>query len=74
MGTANDTFVIVFLGILGFVLNLWIMYGIIRSANDTTNRDRIQIQNQKLLALLAAKMGCDIEEIKKVIGDNYKIT
>lgn len=56
-------------GIAAIGLLIWgfaLMY-IIRAANDTTKRDKIQLQNQHLLALIAEKLGVEIQEIKNVV-------
>lgn len=56
---------------LAFGILIWIaiLYFIIRSANETTKRDKIQKQNQKLLALIAEKLGVEVSKIKEVIKD-----
>ena len=51
------------IGLLQALLLLWI----IRSANETKRRDDIQLQNQKLLALLAEQMGVDVNKINEVV-------
>jgi len=53
-----------------FCLMIWgaILYMIIRLANDTTKRDVIQMQNQKLLALIAKQLGVEGTEIEKILN------
>lgn len=53
-----------------FCLMIWgaILYMIIRSANDTTKRDVIQMQNQKLLALIAKQLGVEGTEMEKILN------
>ena len=60
---------VLFIGLIVLLIYLVILYVIIRSANDTSKRDKIQKQNQKLLALIAEKLGVDVERIKKVLNE-----
>lgn len=54
--------------IIGLIIWAGILYSIVRGANDTTKRDKIQLQNQKLLALIAEKLGVEVDKIKNVIN------
>ena len=63
----DDSSLYFLLGIAGFVIYLVIIYSIIRSANDTTGRDKIQKQNQKILALIAEKLGVDVQKLNEIL-------
>lgn len=63
----DDSALYFLLGIAGFVIYLVIIYSIIRSANDTTGRDKIQKQNQKILALIAEKLGVDVQKLNEIL-------
>lgn len=56
-----------FLTIIAMIVWCCIIYFLIRAANDTAKRDKIQLQNQKLLALIAEKNGVDSERIVSVL-------
>ena len=50
------------------ILGTLITIGIICAATMPKRRDRIQIQQKHLLALIAVKLGVDQNEINKVMG------
>ena len=58
----------VFIVIIALLLWALILIWVISSANETKRRDKIQLQNQRLLALMAEKLGVDITQINSAIG------
>ena len=56
------------------ILLIWsiILIGIICAGVMPRRRDDIQLQNQKLLALIAESSGVDIERIRNVLGYDPK--
>lgn len=59
---------ILLFSLFGVVLGSLILWGIISSATKSTQRNKILLQNQKLLALIAEKLGCDVAMIKDVMA------
>ena len=57
-----------FIVIIALLLWALILIWVISSANETKRRDKIKLQNQKLLALIAEKLGIDITQINSAIG------
>lgn len=55
-----------FIGIIALLIWALILSWIIASANETKRRDKIQLQNQQLLALIAEKLGGDINQINSI--------
>ena len=62
----DDTTLII-ASILGLTFYLALIYFVIRGANETTQRDKIQLQNQKILALIAEKNGVEVEKLNKIL-------
>ena len=63
----DDSWGYILFGLVGLVIYLVILYSVIRSANDTTQRDKIQLQNQKILALIAEKIGVDVAKLNNIL-------
>jgi|GEM_PF-4067721 len=55
-----------FIGIIALLIWVLILSWIIAAANETKRRDKIQLQNQELLALMAEKHGVDVNQIKSI--------
>lgn len=53
--------------LIGLLVWVFILLHIISAANETKRRDQIQLQNQKLLALMAKAMGVDAEKIEECL-------
>ena len=54
-------------GLIGLLIWVFILLHKISAANETKRRDQIQLQNQKLLALMAKAMGVNADEIEEHI-------
>lgn len=54
-------------GLIGLPIWVFILMHIISAGNETKRRDHIQLQNQKLLALMAKAMGVDDDKIEECI-------
>ena len=61
----------VFVVIIAVLLWALILIWVISSANEAKRRDKIQLQYQKLLALMAEKPAVDIIQINAAIGAIY---
>ena len=61
----------VFIVIIAVLLWALILIWVISSANEAKRRDKIQLQYQKLLALMAEKPAVDIIQINAAIGAIY---
>lgn len=62
------------LSVWGLGLLVWtlLLIGIISAGSMPKRRDRIQLQNQKLLALIAGKLGVEAREITDITSQgNY---
>lgn len=53
---------------LAFIIGSLVTIGVICAAVMPKRRDRIQLQQKHLLALMAGKLGVEKEEIDKVMG------
>jgi len=53
--------------LVGLIIGSLVLWGIISSATKSEQRNKILLQNQKLLALLAEKLGCDVSTINDVM-------
>lgn len=52
---------------IGLLCWAFILVYIIRTANSTVKRDNIQRQNRDLLALMAEKLGVDVDRINTIL-------
>ncbi len=53
--------------LVGLIIGSLVLWGIISSATKSEQRNKILLQNQKLLALIAEKLGCDVSTINDVM-------
>ena len=60
----NTSILFSFFGLIIFCLIMWAVIG---SATKSSERNKILLQNQKLLALIAEKLGCDVSMINDVM-------
>lgn len=54
---------------IGFLINLWIVYEIIKSATKSTRQTKLLEAQLKLLRRMAIQAGVDPSEIKKDLED-----
>ena len=64
---------VIYMALIGLFIWIGILYLVIREANSTTKRDKIQLQNQKLLALIAEKLGVEKERILPILDPETKV-
>lgn len=64
---SDDSLLIFFIAIAGLAFWAYILFEIIKAANKTTKRDKIQLQNQKILALMAEKLGVSSDLLRTII-------
>lgn len=60
-----DNTTLIFVSILAFCVNLWIMHAIIKSATKSTRNILLQEAQVKLLASIALKIGVPLDDINK---------
>ncbi len=61
-----ETYTLIY-SLIGLVISCVILSAIISGATKSEKRNEILLQNQKLLALIAEKLGCDVSIINDVM-------